>query len=535
MRRVWFWMLILTLAGAGTLAAQAQMARAVPPPAPGENVKKATETSKTKAGDAEKSEKKESKDSSEVLAELQQLRQLIEEQKRQLEEQRAMLGAQQAKLEELEARSNTAPPTASGAAPAAAPAALEAKVDAVAAAQDDLSKRVQAAEGRIKSIGPFSFSGDLRARFEPFYGGGAKSSPAPQDRNRFRYRLRVNATAKFNDEFAGGFSIASGDPGDPISTNQTMTNFLVRKPILVDKAFITYTPRAWKPFSVTVGKWGYTWYRTQMVWDDDTNPEGASEQLMWNWKDRVLQHFGIVAFQMPLFEVSGGPDAGLFGGQIQTLWKLTDRVKVTADAAFYQYRQADPIAANQNSGLGNFGSGFGGSTFTNYSGTIGGVRTYASQFGVLDTILRLDIDTGHKAWPLMAQFNFAQNTRACGNLQKFVEAGATVPFCDPRQRQAFMGEATLGKTQEKGNMRLTYKFARVERDAVMSAFNFSDFRQATNVAQHWIEYFYQTNSNITLGFTGLVGRQLRSPLSATTVVPEERWLKRFQFDIIYKF
>jgi hypothetical protein len=408
-------------------------------------------------------------------------------------------------------------------------------VDAVAAAQDDLSKRVQAAEGRIKSIGPFSFSGDLRARFEPFFGGGATSSAAPEQRNRFRYRLRVSANAKFNSDFSGGFRIASGDPGDPISTNQTFTNFFVRKPILIDQAFITYSPRALKPLSVKVGKWGYTWERTQLVWDDDTNPEGASESLMWNLKDRVLEHFGIVAFQMPVFEVSGGPDTALFGGQIQTRWRLTDRVKLTADAAFYDYRKADPIAANQNSGLGNFGSGFGGSSFTNFSGTIGGVRAFASKFGILDTILRLDVDTGNKAFPLMAQLNFAQNTRACGNLQTFVNAGASVPYCDPSQRQAYMGEVNLGQTHEKGDMRFTYKFARIERDAVVSAFNFSDFRQPTNVASHWIEYFYQAESNITLGFTGLIGRQLHAPISSTTYSPDERWLKRLQFDVIYKF
>jgi hypothetical protein len=70
-----------------------------------------------------------------------------------------------------------------------------------------------------------------------------------------------------------------------------------------------------------------------------------------------------------------------------------------------------------------------------------------------------------------------------------------------------------------------------ERDAVVSAFNFSDLRQATNVVNHRVEYFYQLNQNIQMGFTGLIGRQL---VTASSPTPE-RWLKRLQFDMIYKF
>lgn len=546
MRIILRWILGVLLAAAATpLAAQTQMARGTPVPPPAKAEGKAEPATAAPAATAEKSEKSDKeKVELEILAALQDLRQKLADQSRELEAQRALIQQQQAKLEALEARGGNTPPA--GGTGTAEPASLGGRVDQIAAAQEDLGQKVKSVEadldktkksveGKMKGFGPFSFSGDLRARYEPFFGGGATSSPAPQDRNRFRYRLRVNANAKFNDEFAGGFTIASGDPGDPISTNQTFTSFFVRKPILVDKAWLTYSPRWWKPLSVTVGKWGYTWYRTEMVWDNDLNPEGISEQVMWNWKDSPLEHFGIVAFQLPIFEVSGGPDAGLFGGQIQTGWKITDRVKVTADAAFYNYRKADPIAANQNSGLGSFGSGFGGSTFTNYSGTLNGARAYASQFGILDTILRLDFDTGRKAFPLMAQLNFAQNTKACGNLQAFVDAEATVPFCDPKQRQAYMAEVQLGRTQEKGDMRLAYKFARIEREAVVSAFNFSDFRQATNVASHWIEYSYQAYQNINLGFTALIGRQLRTPTSTTTRAPEERFLKRLQMDVFYKF
>ncbi len=486
-------------------------------------------------------------------AEIEQLRQMILEQAQQMETQQQLMREQQEKLnaltEELRAaRYDTsaepavasAQPSGTLAASAAAPAEGE-----LNARVEKLEKSVKETGDKVKGIGPFTFSGDLRTRYEPFFGGGANTAPAPQDRHRERYRLRFNANAKFNDEISGGFSLASGDTGDPISTNSTEGFFLTRKAFAVDRAFINYRPKGFKPFSVTAGKFAYTWQRTELTWDNDVNPEGASEQVMWDWKDKRLSHFGVVAFQVPLFEVSGGPDTAMYGGQIQTGWKLGDRTKVAANVAFYNFTNADRIAQNQNNGNGfptnglstGLGGtfGFGGSGNTNNVGNIGTVaapnRAFASQFGIVDALLRADFDTGKARWPVYLLFDFAQNTRACGNTAVFIAAGVAPPACDPHQRHAYWAEASLGRSAEKGDFRFAYTFMRIERDAVLAAFNFSDLRQATNDVNHRIEVFYQAYKNVQLGFTGLIGRQLVTAQSATP----ERWLKHLQFDAVYKF
>jgi hypothetical protein len=239
---------------------------------------------------------------------------------------------------------------------------------------------------------------------------------------------------------------------------------------------------------------------------------------------------------MPVLEVPGGKDSVVFGEQIQTSWKLHDRIKLGAYVAFYNFRQPNAIAANQNGSLGSFGSGFGGSANTNVTGLIGGTRAYASKFGVLDAIARLDVDTGISRFPLMLLFDFAQNTKACENVSAFTAVGVTAPPCNPRQRHAYWSEIQFGRTQEQGDMRFGYTFIRIERDAVVAAFNFSDLRQPTNVANHRIEYFYQWNKNIQIGFTGLIGRQLGLVTAGTpSASVKERFLKRLQFDLIYKF
>ena len=405
---------------------------------------------------------------------------------------------------------------------------------------DVIAKKVDGVEGKLKSIGPFAFSGDLRLRHESFFGSGPANGAPAQDRHRERYRLRFNVTTKLNDEISGGFSLASGDLGDPISTNSTETGFFTRKPFAVDRAYATYRPRFFKPFSVTGGKFAYTWYRTELTFDNDINVEGGSQQLVWDWKDRFLSHFGVVGFELPLLEVTSSPDSSILGGQIQTGWNLLPGVKATADVAFYDYQNPNSIAQNQTNGngfatqgtaTGQGGTfGFSAATLTNSFGAINGSRQFGSKFGIVDSIFQLDFDIGLKRFPLTTLFNFAQNTRACQNVSAFVAAGVAIS-CNPRDRQGYWSEAQFGQTKQKGDLRFGYMFARIERESVVSAFVASDIRQPTNVAQHRVETAYQAYNNVTLNFAAYIGRQL---VTAQTPV-EERWQKRLQFDFNYKF
>jgi hypothetical protein len=391
------------------------------------------------------------------------------------------------------------------------------------------------------AMGHIKMSGDLRLRFEPFFGGGPNNATTPDPRFRERYRLRFNIASKITNDFAVGFTVASGDLGDPISTNSTETGFYTRHPITIDKAFGTYNPSYLKPFTLTVGKFGYTWQRTELTWDNDLNPEGGSAAVAWDWKHGFVNHFAVIAIGTPIFEVGGGPDTYMEGGQVQTGFTLLPRVKLGANVAYYDFHNADTIAQNQTGGNGfatsgtttagggNFG--FGGSTNTNNFGVIGGKRVFASQYGILDALARLDFDTGAKRWPVYALFDFVQNTQACGNLDLFAAAGVTAPACNSRERHGYWGEFKVGQTKNRHDLMLGYTFARIERDAVLAAFNFSDLRQPTNVIEHRLEALYQAYPHVQLGVTGLIGRQIVNAQSPV----EERWLKRWQFDTIFSF
>src|SRR3989338_4685207 len=214
-----------------------------------------------------------------LQAQVQQQQQRILELERLLKQQALLLE----KLQQQLAALPTAPPapvpsSASAAAPAVQGASqqqeverLTGEVDALAQNSKEMQDKVNNLEkkaadsekslgAKIKGLGNFAFSGDVRLRYEPFFGG-----TLTQDRHRERVRLRFHAIAKFSDELTGGFSLASGDVFDPISTNQTLTAFYTRKPILIDRAFIQYDPKWLDPLTLTGGKFAYTWYRTELT------------------------------------------------------------------------------------------------------------------------------------------------------------------------------------------------------------------------------------------------------------------------------
>jgi hypothetical protein len=428
-------------------------------------------------------------------------------------------------------------------------------------------ERIRNLERQIKGLGPISFSGDIRLRGEPFFGGPSNES---LDRVRGRVRARFNAFANLGDQFQAGITLASGDINDPTSTNQTLTGFYTRKTVALDQAFIQFTPKAFKPLTLVGGKFRYPWYNTELTWDKDLNPEGAAQTLSFNVASPVLKRIAFVGFELPFAELAGTSStdqritqAITYGGQIQTGWSLGPRVTLNAYSGYYDFRGSDAIAValarasskNPQTPLSGVlpltsGNPVQDSTYTTTATTIvtvdgttypTGVTSitsaqFASKFGLFDNIARLDIDTGHARIPISFIGDYVQNTAACGNLPNITAAPANTATatykqtvnspCNSHYRRGYWAETSVGRLQKKGDFQFGYARIYIEREAVLGNFNYSDIRQGTNVTQHRFTSFYQFDSNVQLGFTALVGR----PLGTT-----EPWLTRLQFDSIYIF
>src|SRR5690349_13367943 len=312
-------------------------------------------------------------------------------------------------------------------------------------------ERIRNLEREIKGIGPISFSGDIRLRAEPFFGGPADES---LDRVPGRIRARFNATAKLGQQFRTGFTLASGDINDPTSTNQSLTGFYSRKAVALDQAFVEFTPRQFKALTLTGGKFRYPWYNTELTWDKDLNPEGAAQTLAFNLKTPVLKRIAMVGFELPFAEMASTSSSNkritqaiTYGGQLQTAWQLAPWLKLSAYSGYYDFRGSDSIALalarasakNPQTPLSGAlpltsGNPVQNSTYTTTASSVvtingtaypSGVTSitnsqFASKFGLFDNIARFDIDTGHPRFPLTFVGDYVQNTAACGNLASII-------------------------------------------------------------------------------------------------------------------
>jgi hypothetical protein len=428
-------------------------------------------------------------------------------------------------------------------------------------------ERIRNLERQIQGLGPISFSGDVRLRAEPFFGGPANES---LDRVRGRVRARFNAFANLGSQFRAGISLASGDINNPISTNQDLTGFYSRKPVALDLAFVEYTPDHFKNLTLVGGKFRYPWYNAELTWDKDLNPEGAAETLGFNIPTPVLKRITLVGFQLPFAQVAGTSSTDqriaqqiTYGGQLQTAWKIAPHVSFTAFSGYYDFRGSDSIAlalarassSNPQTPLVGLlpltsGNTVPNSTYTTTSTTVitvagttypTGVSSvtssqFASKFGLFDNLGKLDIDTGKSRLPISFIGDYVQNTEACSNLPNIIPLPANTATatykqtlnapCNSHQRRGYWAEARVGRLQEKKDFQFGYTRIYIEREAVLGNFNYSEIRQGTNVTEHRFDAFYQFDKNVQLGFAALIGRPLAS---------SEPWLTRLQFDTIYIF
>jgi len=104
-----------------------------------------------------------------------------------------------------------------------------------------------------------------------------------------------------------------------------------------------------------------------------------------------------------------------------------------------------------------------------------------------------------------------------------------------------MADVSFGQQKLKHDIQLGYSFFRIEQDAVISQFNESDLRTATNVLQHRFYANWLVQPNVTAGFSWWIGRTLNRNLQNASLAPglpagrQDPWLNRLQFDLIYRF
>jgi hypothetical protein len=547
----------------------------------------------------------------EVERQLRAQREEIEQLRAAVKEQSRLINDLRSRVEETERLATARPSGAAVVRDAAyADAAGAAPAEPQAAAAGAGGKQGEGLEARVarvektadavaRQIGSMTFFGDMRFRYESFYGqqNALASSDNPAalgntltTRQRLRLRARLGVRGKIGDEFDWGVRLATGSYADMISTNMTLTDFYTRKPFALDQAYLNYHPKALPGFLVQAGKFDTPWTRTELTWDNDISVEGLSESYTRTFKKSAFKNFALVAWQLPLLErnsafvlgadgrvdlsASGraGRDLALYGAQARTeVASKTVSLKLSASDLYFSGTQfvtpAQVFGANIQfpvtvvipasgatpartvttqvsvprdllvAGNANLGLSLANTNAVNRDGRL------SSGYNLVDLIARADITRSQK-WPVMLLFNFVTNTQTHDVVT--AGAGGLDVLLPNDQGQGYWAEVQVGKDLlrapvdkiKRGDSFFNYTFIRTEKDAILSPFNGSDLGLSTDMRVHRFFAGYALDPRVALTFTSFFTQRPTGLLGAFGQTPPgslNRTLTRLQFDTILRF
>jgi len=421
----------------------------------------------------------------------------------------------------------------------------------------DEDKKVNALQDLV---GRFRFSGDIRLRGEDIF----QDCPACVTRNRARLRVRFGVDGRLNENFMGGFALATGSLGDPTSANESFTNFFNRKTIGLDRGYVTFNPVAARWLSLTGGKFAYTWARTSLTLDPDINPEGFNQKFSWDLKTPFLKNFTVQGLQLLYNEVAKGDDSFALGGNVSasfqlgpltttpsfTLidWGFPDAIlNASAFATQATTSGTPPIqvpgegpGCATGSGLPSVppcaiaSNGMTNATFVDAKGQ----RHFLSGFEYADFILNSQLKTGLSRFPLNLMLEYENNLKAASHP---LDSKGNVIASIGSQNQAYLGEISIGQIKNRNDLQFGYGFWRSGQDSILATFSESEQRAATNIIEHHIFASWRLRSNVVAAYNAWIGRTLNSNLQHAVLAPgatpgeTEPFLMRHQFDLIYSF
>jgi hypothetical protein len=174
-----------------------------------------------------------------------------------------------------------------------------------------------------------------------------------QDRTRLRLRGRLGVESLVLPHVTAGIFVATGDTSSPVSANQTLgasPGSFSKYALWLDRAWIrvgTAADARWA-LAVEAGRFENPFFKTQLVWDDNVNLDGAAVLAARSWgSGRVFVTGGAFPlYNTPIAYPADHPaknpshDKWLFGGQAGAEWRRGE-LGVKAGVAFYDYYKVE--------------------------------------------------------------------------------------------------------------------------------------------------------------------------------------------------
>lgn len=372
--------------------------------------------------------------------------------------------------------------------------------------------------------GNYPFLPDVQAINDA--GGVTNASGFPlvnttQDRQRLRYRGRLNLGAKVSEAVKVNFSLASGDDNGPVSTNKTFGDYLRKDAVWLDRAYIQ--ARLYPGLELVGGRMPNPFYSTDLVWDADLNPEGLALKGSYSLggQDSGNSLFA-TAGAFPLQEYARYSDRWLYAGQLGGAFRLGP-ANTRIGLAYYDFQN---IQSEKNAPDGSRLKDYTRPSLMTQGNSVFNMRTdglttlagLASEFRLVNLTAQVEFPIeGGKSVRVTGDYvkNIAFDQDEINRLRgEFGTQGGDAGW----QLKVSGGDARIARRYDWD---LSLAFRRIESDAVLDAFNDSDFGVygGTDLEGTVLEGSYGVSDNTWLSLKWLSADTIkRLPLSSDVLL-----------------
>ncbi|MDY6989274.1 MAG: putative porin [Thermodesulfobacteriota bacterium] len=339
------------------------------------------------------------------------------------------------------------------------------------------------------------FGGDVRLRYEgDFFDKNNADLAKPEDpaelmntkhdRHRSRYRVRISMEAKVNDKADFVARLSTGNEEDPVSTNDTLGDYMTNDNLVFDRAYLNLRPL--EGLTLWGGRIPNPWFHTDLVWDPDLNFEGVAVNLQRKISDPWAGFLTLGAF--PLQEVEFSPkDKWLFGGQAGMEWEPSENLHAKLGVAYYDYQRItgkvnDPFYPHENDWTAPLYQKK-GNTLMDIDPSEDILTALASDYGELNITGKLDIGVFDPVHVIFIA-DYVKNLR----FDKDAVARRTGNPDIEEQDEGYQLGLIVGhaKPRRLGEWNSFFFYKHLEADAVVDAFTESDFHLGGTNAEGWI-------------------------------------------------
>ena len=321
-----------------------------------------------------------------------------------------------------------------------------------------------------------------------------------QNRPRLVGRLRLGGVVQLSDTLRADFRLASGNPSNAISTNQTLGAYGSRWQLGVDKAALLWNPHSssWRQDAdVRAGRFDnpFATYN-ELIWDQDLTFEGVA--ATWNWNraraadEPASRWLFVTAGAFPLQEIElTSRDKWLYGAQLGTEIPFGHDARLRVAGGLFDYTNVTGLLNAPDSKLLDYSAPAalqkGNTLFDIRNDTDASTNLFAlaGKYRLVTGLLQVDLlafGENH----LVVSGEFVKNI---GWKRADVLALTGVDIA-PRTTGYEAGVAVGRlKVAQLGQWRAALSYRRLERDAVLDAFTDSDFHLGGTDAEGYILSF----------------------------------------------